>query len=586
MSQGESIYENPLFLTVILSYVPVRSAQASAGGAGWGEFAAMCVLALATVFGNAAVLVALRRAPTAPAHAPLTSLAAADLLLGLTVLPLAAARECFSFCIGHTLAGGGGLVPPLGTPGTWVRIAVSSTLYPTCNECLLVEWYVERNKRGEPDVLCCTASILSLCALGWERWSGVTEPLKKAKRARLAKLHSWLLWPVAAMVAVPTALVPTRASDKPCVVNTNIGYVFYSITISFYVPASVMVILYVRVLTSLASPLIVRAHRGSRSPATPRAASTTTVRITTAESTTTPIKSRTTASTAGVFTVTTNRSPTRILITMSESESKAFPKDPPGTESSSKSVRSFKISGDIRDGARVEQRKALLILQLKQNPMIGDLTPSPRDDKTILKKLKLDLCLSLSSDHPPTRAFDFGIESANESGRFQNSVPKRGSRMRGPSDLSSAPRHPHHNSADVVVFDLLDAFFRHATHCGTDPFMCESDLLLAFFLTDAFCDCVSDAAWRWCTWLGYANSALDPLVYATASPSMRRALQSTISLSRSDPTTSGSSPVRTPRDRHSKIPKNISDSPNKSLSLIEIVEASNVKIIKITQNEI
>lgn len=47
--------------------------------------------------GNTAVVMALRRLRRAPAHYPLASLAAADLLVGTFVLPLAAARELFVF---------------------------------------------------------------------------------------------------------------------------------------------------------------------------------------------------------------------------------------------------------------------------------------------------------------------------------------------------------------------------------------------------------------------------------------------------------------------------------------------------------
>lgn len=65
----------------------------------WACAVSMAVVSLATVVGNAAVLTALRRLQRAPAHYPLASLAAADLLVGLFVLPVAAARELFVFHI-------------------------------------------------------------------------------------------------------------------------------------------------------------------------------------------------------------------------------------------------------------------------------------------------------------------------------------------------------------------------------------------------------------------------------------------------------------------------------------------------------
>jgi hypothetical protein len=57
----------------------------------------MALVALATVVGNTAVLIALRYASRVPTHYPLASLAMADLLVGTCVLPIAAARELFVF---------------------------------------------------------------------------------------------------------------------------------------------------------------------------------------------------------------------------------------------------------------------------------------------------------------------------------------------------------------------------------------------------------------------------------------------------------------------------------------------------------
>ncbi|KAL4721132.1 hypothetical protein ACJJTC_009412 [Scirpophaga incertulas] len=188
----------------------------------------MTLIFLVTLAGNAAVLVALRRAARVPTHYPLASLAIADLLVGGFVAPIAAARELFVFHL------------------NWVICSCWSTM----------------------DVLCCTASILSLCALGWERWCGITAPLSRAKRFRDARLYAALVWPVSAAVAMPTALVPAPKHFHPnqmpmaCTVNTNVGYVFFSTAFSFYLPASATVVLYARILCALASPPAIRAHRG------------------------------------------------------------------------------------------------------------------------------------------------------------------------------------------------------------------------------------------------------------------------------------------------------------------------------------
>lgn len=61
----------------------------------WVGAVAIGVLLILIITGNVAVLTALRRTRRAPAHYPLASLAAADLLVGLFVVPIAAVRELF-----------------------------------------------------------------------------------------------------------------------------------------------------------------------------------------------------------------------------------------------------------------------------------------------------------------------------------------------------------------------------------------------------------------------------------------------------------------------------------------------------------
>ncbi|XP_061717402.1 5-hydroxytryptamine receptor 1D-like isoform X1 [Cydia pomonella] len=187
----------------------------------------MAALTVATIAGNAGVVSALWRARRSPQHYPLASLAAADLLVGVSVLPLAAARELFTFRL------------------SFITCACWSTL----------------------DVLCCTASILSLCALGWERYRGITDPLSRADRAKKAKLLAVLVWPAAAAVALPTAFVKTDSvstneRDKACTVNTNPSYVFFSVTFSFYIPTCIMLVQYGLVIRALALRPPIRAHRG------------------------------------------------------------------------------------------------------------------------------------------------------------------------------------------------------------------------------------------------------------------------------------------------------------------------------------
>ncbi|XP_053600720.1 tyramine/octopamine receptor-like isoform X2 [Plodia interpunctella] len=340
---------------------------------------AMLLITVTTITGNTAVVTALRRLRRTPAHYPLASLAAADLLVGTFVLPIAVARELFIFQL------------------NWALCSCWSTL----------------------DVLCCTASILSLCALGWERWCCITAPLARAQRIKRAKLYAMLIWPVSTAVALPTAFIPspkhylTGEVAKACTVNTNVGYVFFSTTFSFYLPATIMVTFYVRILRLLAVPPTIRAHRG------------------------------------------------------------------------------------------------------RQNQIIDAESKSPV--KTHEFKAKKPRTTEFTT--PQKHRLQIPVGSSND----QISSPKK--TPNSPGGL--VPRQRRATRTIIMLMSLFMACW------------------LPFFVmlpVDSLCECVWDTFWQWCTWLGYANSAINPLVYAAASPSVRRALHASLTSSSSSGTRTVLSP--------------------------------------------
>lgn len=71
------------------------------------------------------------------------------------------------------------------------------------------------------DVLCCTASILSLCALAADRHTGVKKPLQ-VRSASSARRRLVFLWIVAAAIALVGCHI--RPADQPCGVNKHLGF--------------------------------------------------------------------------------------------------------------------------------------------------------------------------------------------------------------------------------------------------------------------------------------------------------------------------------------------------------------------------
>ncbi|XP_058837849.1 5-hydroxytryptamine receptor 1A [Topomyia yanbarensis] len=119
------------------------------------------------------------------------------------------------------------------------------------------------------DVLLCTASILSLCAISVDRYLAVTQPLTYSKRRRskrLALLMIFVVWLVALAITCPPILgwYDQDRKRNECQYNQNKGYVVFSAMGSFFIPMSVMLYVYSKICWVLTS----RQHRMTTTEAT------------------------------------------------------------------------------------------------------------------------------------------------------------------------------------------------------------------------------------------------------------------------------------------------------------------------------
>ena len=139
----------------------------------------------------------------------IVSLATADLLIGITVLPFSATYEIL---------------------GYWAF-----------GPHICVMWCAI-------DVLCCTASILNLVAISVDRYLAISKPmlyphLNTPKRVAGTILFVWLL---ATAISVPPLFGWRNERDDPnqCNLTSGQGYVIYSALGSFYIPLIVMLFVY------------------------------------------------------------------------------------------------------------------------------------------------------------------------------------------------------------------------------------------------------------------------------------------------------------------------------------------------------
>lgn len=105
------------------------------------------------------------------------------------------------------------------------------------------------------DVLLCTASILSLCAISLDRYLAVIQPLKYSKKRRskgLALLMILVVWIFAFLITCPPIFGWYNPDGKKryvveCRYNQNKGYVIFSAMGSFFIPLGVMVYVYLKI---------------------------------------------------------------------------------------------------------------------------------------------------------------------------------------------------------------------------------------------------------------------------------------------------------------------------------------------------
>uniref|UniRef100_A0A1I7XN57 G_PROTEIN_RECEP_F1_2 domain-containing protein n=1 Tax=Heterorhabditis bacteriophora TaxID=37862 RepID=A0A1I7XN57_HETBA len=141
----------------------------------------------------------------------IVSLALADLLVGLLVMPLTLIYEIV---------------------GEWKMGTV------LCEMWLAL------------DVLFVTASILHICAISLDRYFSVTSPLTYPVKRTPTRMFIYIgvSWVVSLLICLPPIFGwrPERRAGE-CTVSTDIGYVLYSSLGSFYIPVIILIIVYAKI---------------------------------------------------------------------------------------------------------------------------------------------------------------------------------------------------------------------------------------------------------------------------------------------------------------------------------------------------
>ncbi|KAL4232299.1 hypothetical protein ACF0H5_009870 [Mactra antiquata] len=104
------------------------------------------------------------------------------------------------------------------------------------------------------DVISCTASILNLCAIGYDRYNAIIQPMKYARKRTFSRamVIVVIVWIYSLLIAAPRYL-GWRNDDEhingnvDCFISKNFGYTLYSTLGAFFIPLIVMMFFYFKI---------------------------------------------------------------------------------------------------------------------------------------------------------------------------------------------------------------------------------------------------------------------------------------------------------------------------------------------------
>lgn len=117
------------------------------------------------------------------------------------------------------------------------------------------------------DIMCCTSSILNLCAIALDRYWAITDPINYAQKRTVGRVLLLIagVWILSLLISSPPLVgwndwPEEFTSATPCELNSDPGYVIYSSLGSFFIPLIIMTMVYIEIFVATRRRLRERAQ--------------------------------------------------------------------------------------------------------------------------------------------------------------------------------------------------------------------------------------------------------------------------------------------------------------------------------------